>query len=259
MSYIRRDWESHDSRFRICEKYHSFRAQPQNPKVKERRCPRTGEGTGVKQKIINVRQSTSNLTRLLMDNFRIGDWYLTLSLKKLVKQEEMEKAYSSLMRELRKFYRKKGQELKYVSVIENKAGRGRPHLHIIMNGRDIPFMELKPVLEKHWLLGQAYLKNYSGGATDAKKLAAYFTKEDIVTKKDITEEELEKELGQRGRLRASRNLIRTKPTVKTISRSDTFRDEMKPPAGYRLVKELSYSGVNEDGYAYQHAVYERDG
>jgi hypothetical protein len=137
----------------------------------------------------------------------------------------------------------------------------------------VPFPKMKQELEKAWGLGDCHFKPYEGAAMDAARLAAYMTKEDALTTKlnekakamkeglDIKKLDAEiKELkSKRSRICPSKNLIRTKAVKKQITKAETYRDEIKAPKGYHVVKALSYNGYTIDGYPYQHAVFESDG
>lgn len=249
--YTKRVWASHDETFRIVEKYHSLKSMPKNPLIREKRAPRTGIGTSERQKKINLRQRADKLFRLIMDNFSVGDWYVTFTCSVQPARSDFEKAYRKLMRVLRNFFKQKGHTLKYIAVLENLYGRGRKHGHMLIPNC-AGFAEMKKLL-KAWPLGTAYLKPYGGDAMDARRLANYFIKEDQY--KNHGEDCLE---GQRGRLRTSLNLRRTEPKKTQVS-AETYRQEIKAPKGYHVILELSYNGWSLDGYPYQRAVFERDG
>ena len=76
MAYRRSRWESQDKRFRIEKKYYSFRALPMRPEIREKRAKRQNV-TKETQAAVNRRLRAEKLSRLLMDNFVAGDWYLT--------------------------------------------------------------------------------------------------------------------------------------------------------------------------------------
>ena len=274
MAYMKKMWVSHDKSILIEDKYHSLRAMPKNPLVRERRRPRAGGSTTETQEKINLRHRTEKLTRLIMDNFKPGDWWVSFTLSEKVTVERFKAEYAKMIRNLRTFYKKHGQDLKYIAVHENITGKGRLHGHIILPFLPgVPFPQMKAEMEKAWGLGDCHFKPYEGRAMDAAKLAAYMTKEDVLTTKfnekakaikeglDIKKLDAEiKELkSKRSRICPSKNLIRTRAVTQQITRHDTYSDKIKAPKGYHVVKELSYNGYTIDGYPYQHAVYERDG
>lgn len=274
MPYMERSWISKNQKFMIKEKYHSMKVMPQNSVIREKRKKRCGS-TSVSQEQINLRHRVKELTRLIMDNFEGGDWWLTFQLEEKVSIKEFNKAYQQMMKKLREFSVKHGRTLKYIAVKENLYGGGRMHGHMLIPGW-MKFSELKKVLKKAWKLGNTFVKPFAGEAMDARRLAGYMCKEDPVNvaieerarlmaageatgefdKKAIAK--LEREIKKtRSVLCPSKNLTRTKPVKKKITKSETYRDEIKPPKGYQVVKELSYNGWTQDGYPYQHAVFER--
>ena len=117
-----------------------------------------------------------------------------------------------------------------------------------------------------------------GDVMDAQRMASYMCKEDVIGKAIRERKKLMaagrngqkvdgrqiKKLdriitSERSRICPSTNLVRTKPKKEVVSRAETYREDIRAPRGYHVVKELSYNGWTVDGYPYQHAVYERDG
>ena len=271
MGYMEKRWVSHNKCFIVQDKYHSQRMMPKNPKNKEKRKPRTG-GTSEAQERINMRRSTEKLTRLILDNFSIGDWWVTFRLAEKVSVERFKKEHAKMIRRLRTFYQKHGIDLKYIAVHENLTGKGRLHGHIILPAiPGVQFMQMKKEMLKAWELGDSTFKPYEGAVMDARKLAAYMTKEELVNTKlnekaqiaaaggDVkaVDADIKDIMSKRSRICPSKNLIRTRVVKKQV-KADTFRDEIKAPRGYHIVKPLTYNGWTEDGHAYQHAVFERD-
>ena len=270
MGYWKKRWQNQNRTIIIEDKYHSFRMMPKNPLIREKRRPRTGGATSETQEKINLRHRTEKYSRLIMDNFRAGDWWVTFKLAKNVSVSEFKKAYSKMLRPMREFYQKHGHDLKYLAVHENLTGRGRLHGHILIPALPgVPFSQMKRMMERAWTLGDCHFKPYEGTAMDAIRVAGYMTKEDVINTKlnekakalaegrDIKAIDAEI-IAQRSRICPSKNLIRTEAVKQPIKSAETYREEIKAPKGYHVVKELSYNGWTEDGYPYQHAVYEKD-
>ena len=268
MGYWKKRWQSQNRTVIIEDKYHSRKMMPKNPLIREKRSPRTGRES---QKRINLRHRTEKYSRLIIDNFRVGDWWVTFKLTKNVSLDTFKKAYSRMLCDMRTFYQKHGHDLKYLAVHENLTGRGRLHGHILIPALPgVPFSQMKRMMEKAWKLGDCHFKPYEGSTMDAIRIAGYMTKEDIINTK-LNERDralaegrevktLDAEIvAQRSRICPSKNLIRTEAVKKPIRTAETYRDEIKAPKGYHVVKELSYNGWTEDGFSYQHAVYEKDG
>ena len=267
MAYMKKKWVSRNKRFIIVDKYHSIRALPKNG-VRERRNTKT-KNSSEQQEKINLRHRTEKLQRLIMDNFEVGDWWVAFTLEEKVSVPEFKKAYGKMIRHLRKFYEEHGIDMKYIAVQENLEGRGRLHGHILLPAiPGVNFEKMKKALSDAWALGNTYFKPYEGATMDARRLAAYMTKEDTITTKLNEKMQVRKAGGstkaldaeikaKRSRVCTSLNLIRTKE-VKTLIKRASFRKEIKAPKGYHVVRPLSYNGYTEDNFDYQHAVFERD-
>lgn len=259
----------------IQDKYHSRKIMPKNPLIRERRRPRSGAGTPDDQKMINLRHRTENLTKLIMDNFETGDWWVGFTLKEMVSVKKFKEEYARMIRRMRDYLRSIGKELKYIAVQENVKGQGRLHGHILVAGQ-LSFLEIKKVLKKAWRLGDCHAKPYEGEAKDANGIAKYMTKQKTIENKMEKKEgliaagkllgKIDKEAirkldieidSKRSVICPSKNLVRSPTEKKEITRAETYREEIKAPAGYWVVKELSYNGWTSDGYPYQHAVFER--
>lgn len=240
MAYKNIKWTSQDGRIIISKKYHTCRTMPKNPKIKERRAPRTQE-TDPQQEKINERHRREKNIRLLADNFHPGDNFITLTTDERKSGEEFKKITKLFMDKLRRAVKKTGQQLKYFRVLENLKGRGRPHAHLLIN-KFCDDGDLVKLLRKIWPHGFSQIKAYGGQITDAYNVASYYGKQS------------KKETG--AKIDTSRNLIRREPK-KMVVHAETFRDEIKPPKGYRVVLPLSYNGYTQDGYPYQCAVFER--
>lgn len=275
MGYWKKSWKSRDGSVQIVDKYHSQKMQPRNPLIREKRRKRTGVSTPTQEQV-NLRHRVDRLARLLLDNFTVGDWWVTFKLAEPVDEKTFRREYEKMIRRLRDAYRKDGHELKYIAVLENLSGHGRMHGHIIVNNISA-FAGLKKLMKTAWQLGDCHIKPYGGDAMDAQRLASYMCKEDM-TGKAIREKKklmtagrngqkidgrqikkLDRIISERSRICLSTNLVRTKPKKEVVSRAETYREEIRAPRGYHVVKELSYNGWTVDGYPYQHAVYERDG
>ena len=277
MGYWRKRWKSQNGKVLIVDKYHSQKMQPKNPLIREKRRKRTAGASTPTQEQVNLRHRVDRLARLLLDNFTIGDWWITFKLADAVDEKIFRREYEKMLRRMRDAYRKGGHELKYIAVLENLSGRGRMHGHIIVNNISA-FAGLKKLMKTAWQLGDCHIKPYGGDVMDAQRLASYMCKEDVIGKAIRERKKLMaagrngqkvdgrqiKKLdriitSERSRICPSTNLVRTKPKKEVIGRAETYREEIRAPRGYHVVKELSYNGWTVDGYPYQHAVYERDG
>lgn len=244
MSYWRSLWKSHDKQFIIEKKYHSQRVLPTETKVREKRGPRQNITTE-QQAEINRRHREEKYARLIMDNFETGDWYLTLTFAERPDSSWAQKEIKNFMDRLHRRYNKLAVPFRWLRVIENITGRGRIHAHMLI-GQDFlqSFGALQKLMQKLWPHGHVKIEPFGGQVMDAARMAAYFTKSQI--------------LDREGRISHSRNLRMTAPKKKIIKRAETYRDEIKAPKGYHVVEPLSYSFYTADGYPCLRAVYEKD-
>lgn len=240
MSYVRERFISADKKIIIVKKHHSLFAMPTNPKVKQRRCPKTNESEEDLKKR-NERARREKYMRLLADNFHAGDFYLTLTTAENMEPEEFKRSMRGFMQRLRREYtRRSGEKLKFFRVMENLDGNGRPHAHLLIP-QFCSAEIIRGLMAYLWSEGHISVQIYGGTATDAYNIASYFTKESK---------------HERAKIDTSRgNLIRRKPK-KEIIHAETFSDEIKPPKGYQVVKPLSYNTTTNIG-AYQIAVFEK--
>jgi len=154
-------------------------------------------------KKVNDRQAGAKLRGLINANFGYKDIHLVLTYRKELRPspEQAKTHLDKFMRDLRKLYKKKGSELKYISVTEfqNKA----IHHHLIIN----KLVDLSELMDL-WPHGQprpTFL--YSTG--EYAQLASYLIKE---TSKTFNSNE--KIYGKRWN--SSRNLAKPKITKKLI-------------------------------------------
>lgn len=246
--YVKSKWASLDQNVLIVKKYHTLRAMPQSMAIKERRAPKRF-ASSVAQEDANRRLKHERINRQILDNFRVGDWYMTLTFNTyhVPKTEQEAKAVlEKFKRDLRRLFRKRGRELKYISIIENIRGRGRVHVHMMIPA--LPRHDIT-ALEELWPHGHINIASYKAKAEDAYRLAKYFVKLDA---KETSSPVM-----------TSHNLITTLPQKEIVSRAETYSDVDKPPKGYRVVKNLSYAGYTQggnpnSGYPYRVTVFERN-
>lgn len=242
MSYVHEKFISADKKIIIEKKHHNLFAMPTKEKIKQRRLPKANETEETQEKI-NERIRREKYMRLLADNFHAGDFYITFTTAEKMTAEEFRLSMKNFMKRLRREYKKRtGEKIKYFRVLENLIGRGRPHAHMLLP-KFCPAEQIRGIMSGLWPDGHVSVQIYGGQAEDAYKVASYFTKQD------------KKEHG--AKIDTSRgNLIRREPK-KEIVHAETFRDEIIAPAGYRVVKNLSYNTTTSAGYDYQIAVFEK--
>ena len=242
MAYVQEKFVSVDKKIMIVKKHHSLFAMPTKAKTRQKRMPKTRE-TEEKQERINERIRREKYMRLLADNFRAGDFYITFTTAEKMSADEFKLSMRNFMKRLRREYEKRtGTKIKYFRVMENLVGRGRPHAHMLISAF-CDAAQIRKIMADLWVDGHTQVKIYGGMAADAYNVAGYFTKQEKKT--------------SGAKIDTSRgNLIRREPTRKIVH-AETFSDDIKAPKGWSVVKNLSYNTHTQGGWQYQVAVYEK--
>ena len=191
--------------------------------------------TSAQQALINEKNSIRKLEYLILANFTRDDIRLDLTFGGIEPSpEEAKKEVDKFLRKLRKLYRDKGHELKWIGVMEHD--KHRVHQHFILNDIGLRRADYD-ALWPHAAINHKGFKPFDGGEQDAHRVAKYFVKE---TKHTYNKEgEVQKH-----RWRSSRNLVRPIEITKTIH-AKAWRDDPKPKKGYyvaRVDNEPDYNG-----------------
>lgn len=238
MGYMKKVRSTIDRRIIEKDLYYTYHVLPSIKELKRKRAKRVNQ-TPEQQKETNRRHAAAKLAMKIANNFKAGDWYITLTIGgKVPSKEEVKRKIDNFILNLRRHYKKKGKEFKYVAVIENMTGRGRPHGHLLVNSLDPEDMVF---IKKCWTLGYPEVKLFGGDVDDCNRLAAYFKKEDVDK--------------HSGRLRTSINLIDPIEKKEKVTRSECYSTQIRPPKGYHVHKSLTYQGYTKDGYPCQHIVF----
>lgn len=241
MAYMKKTTRTKDQKIIIKKLYYSLHAVPTGKAERKSRAKRINQ-TPEQQKAINRRYAAEKLALKIANNFKAGDWYLTLTIAgRVPEKEEVKKQLDNFMLNLRRYFKRKGDELKYVAVLENLTGRGRPHGHMLINALKPEDME---AIKKYWTLGRVKIELFGGEVDDCNDLAAYFKKEDVDE--------------HSGRIRTSTNLITPVEKKEKVKRSDCYSTRIIPPKGYHVHQRLTYQGYTKDGYPCQNIVFVRD-
>ena len=134
--------------------------------------------TKEEQKKVNTRQAERKLRILMNANYGYGDYHVVLDYIRVKgevprSREQMRQDINVFLRELRKEYKKAGQELKYIHVMEI-GEKGARHHHLVINQIDTKILQ------------QCWYKAYEGhnrvkvfpldDSGNYAKLASYFIK-----------------------------------------------------------------------------------
>ena len=192
---------------------------------------------------INNRIAETKLRRLINANFTEGDYHVVLSYKRARgephrERDEMREDAARFMRLLRREYRDRGMELKYIHVPE-VGTKGARHHHLIVNKSEVE------ILQRCWPHGRIHV-NPLDGSGNYKDLAAYLIK--YSSRKHPEDEKLSGK-----RWNASRNLIHPEPVKKIISSRSWYRAEAKVPRKYQSThivdKDSIQVGIHNPEYS----------
>lgn len=190
----------------------------------------------------NQRNRENNMRRLIKENFGANDCWETITYRKGERPspEQMKEDMQRLIRKLRKEYRKRGHELKYILRMEI-GKRGGPHIHLLVNAVSGTDYRTEVLLSGCWEKGHVHSGTlYEAGGY--KDLAAYLVKE---------QQEWEPESLKR--YTRSRNLKVPKPKIKKW-KARSWR-EAKAPPGWYIDKETYFEGTNPfTGKTYRHYI-----
>lgn len=205
----------------------------QPPGKRRKKCRPTREA----QKKLNQRNAEEKLDRLVKANFGAGDLAVHLTFRG--ESPEAEEAMSfvrAYLRRIRRRYRRAGEDLRYVYVIE-RGKSGRVDLHLILNAGPMS----RDDLENEWGLGTANARRLQWDETGVSAFVEYIAKQGRhKTRRRATYR----------RWAASRNLQRPEPAevdgrmtiteardlAEAIMRRDAERIVREAWPGYELVE-----------------------
>ena len=188
----------------------------------------------------NERNRIKRLYRKIAMNFDYGDFHMQLTYRENERPmpEEAREVLREFFRQLRKVYKSRGQELKYIitTEYEDKA----IHHHLIVNEIGMT----AKLIQKTWGRGIAFMNTiYENG--DVKDLAYYLIKESQNSFKDL-------DTPSKLSYSCSRNLIMPIEKVKIVS-ANTWAKEPVPPQGYWIPKDSVITGISKvTGYPYRY-------
>ena len=209
------------------------------------RSPRSAKQTEAARKK-NRKNRARLIQRLMLCNFKPGDLHVILQYRKDDRPETFTEGVERLrtfIRRIRKYYRERGFELKYIAVTERGKRRAVLHHHIILETIDENALHTLPAITACW---DGYVKTsvmYEDG--NFEKLAEYLTK-------DEGKEECEGASYMR-----SRNL--KEPVVERhVVFKKTWEKEPEAPEGWYIDKDTVINGTNDyTGKPYQRYFMKR--
>lgn len=211
----------------------------------ERRAPRT-KITPEQIARQNQKNRVKRMRRIIKANFEAGDHWVTLKYPAGTRKgiEEVRKDLRLFIQRLRRAYKKKDEELKFIYRIEIGA-QGGIHIHMVLNrSRGDPASDL--MIQKAWKEGRVNFQSlYEDGSFI--KLAEYITKEPTEEVNHQMCLFCEEDKAELIKYSTSRNLIRPVPERK-IYRRRTVRKILQegptPSKGYYIDQSSIVQGVN---------------
>lgn len=211
--------------------------------------------TPEQMKLYNRIQKAKRIRRTIGLNFKPSDYWITLTYKngKGMAMEQVKKDVKNFRGRMKRAYKKRKTELKWILVIEI-GKKGGLHIHMLLNRiRDTDLL-----VAAHWTYGHAYFKPlYEEGQYE--QLASYMAKlppeEDRAHPDKKREERMDELTNENYFYSTSRNLARPEPDVhrgysrRTMER--IIKEGPKPSPGYYIDKDSIRTGVNKiTGWSY---------
>ena len=218
--------------------------------------------TGDAQAAVNRRNAVAELRRLLNANFQPGDHHaiFTYPQKAPPTKEQARLDLDRFLRRLRRVYRDRETELKYVAVTEYR--HSRIHHHVVLPNLPGGMKPVKALWKR--LLAETYYTPEERKRGEPLHLRFPWSELDdsgqygalaeyLIKETDDTRRKPDGRIGRR--YRASRNLEHPKPVVVEVSAKE-WREEPPPRKGYYIDKNGSWSGVSEEnGILIQETIY----
>lgn len=150
------------------------------------RKPKT-KPTSDAQKKLNKRESENRLRNIVHNNFREGDLLVRLDYNVYIDhhggcnpdEEFVKKEIKNYIKRLRKEYRKRNIDLKYIYNYEIGTKMGKPHHHLFLNMPDDKKMasELRNLIEEKWQNGYCNTQKLRFGENGIVGISNYIAKQ----------------------------------------------------------------------------------
>ena len=227
------------------EKHHTSKYRKAGEKRKKKEKP-TAEAV----KANNLKRMRHWLFMLLVCNFCVGDYHvvLTYSDQTLPEQDLAKKYLQKFFRQMRREYRRRGKELKWICTTEISK-KGRIHHHVVMTG----CADFAQLLAEYWTYGGKHLTPMYRD-NDYEGLADYLTKSTADTFD-------EPDSSFRKRYTCSRNLEKPEVTTRVIGSGEWRKkpkvSEKQKADGWYIRPDSVVQGTDLFGFTYQKYVIEK--
>lgn len=182
--------------------------------------------------------------------FKVGqDWFTTLTYRKDARPPDMrtaKKQFSDFMKKLRKEFKKRGYELRWIRNIENTPTNNW-HIHLALT--DLPGTNIISIMSKLWPYGKVKDPQLLYEKGEMGELAAYITKTEKTKKEQVPDGVLDHKITESS-FSVSRNMPLPEPKVDTLKR---WRKEPKAKEGFYIDPNTFFEGTNPyTGHNYRH-------
>ncbi len=195
---------------------------------------------------INARNKAKRCRHRLLEYFTQGDIWATWTYRVPERPEDMKTAlkdFQDAMRIVRREYKKRGQELRWIRNIE-RGTKGAWHIHLVIN----EIGDTASIITKAWKKGGTWLteiRNSKFAEEDFSQLANYLTKDEHTREKKKDGSESKPRLSD-ANYRCSRNMPFPEPKTRVLKH---WKTEIKPWKGYYIAKQ--YEGISPLGFRYR--------
>ena len=186
---------------------------------------------------VNIRKAAREMTILMNENFKGGDYHVTLTYDKHHRPEDIREAQKDRSRFIKCINRKmkKRQNVKYIMVTE-VGTRGALHHHLVIQQIPVDW------ITKSWPAGRVDIRPLDDTG-QYSRLAEYFAKYIFSFRK--------KGGTGRGYTRSKNNLRRPETKIRIVRDRGYFREEPREKKGYYLDKDTVRAGISEfSGYSF---------
>ena len=229
----------------VVEEYHDGRYGAPGQKREKKK-----KATKEQMERINQWNKSKNARHRLMKYFKVGtDWFTTLTFRREERPKDMktvQEMFKKFYTFMRKEFRKKGYELRWIRNIENTT-TGNWHIHLVIN--DLPGTNIIALMSKAWPHGKVKDPQLLYEKGELRGLADYITKDEKTKKEYVASGILDHKITE-ANYSTSRNMPLPEPRVDKLKR---WKKEPSQRKGFYIDKESFFEGTNRvTGYPYRH-------